>query len=399
MIRLDGWLAAHGARLVRILLLLQICGLAFFVAGAHGIFTKLPDPPTTTDFASFYAAGSLARAGHAPLAYDEAAHRHAEEQAVAPGVDEKRFLNPPPFLLVCAPLATLPYLPAFLLFEALTFALWLALTTRIAGGSVMAAAWLSAIPAVPWALGWGQNSFLSASLMGAGTWLLRTKPLLAGAAFGALCFKPHWGVLIPVALLAARQWRAILGAILSVAVICAAVTACYGVVIWRAYLGMLRGARHAVEIGIQLSGHVDTAGAARLLGMPATLSWLLQLAISLVAAAIVFYAWSRLAERRNPSPEQRAAAYAALVAGTLVAMPFVLFYDLVMAGVAAAWLAQAARLAGWRSGERAWLAIAFLSSLLAFPAAALAHVAVGALCGPILLALAMTRFVKASTKV
>ena len=387
----ETWVTAHLPRLVRLLLALQLAAFAFFVAGTHGAFTRMPDPPTTTDFASFYTAGRLANLGRAPDAYDAAAHARAEAAIIAPGVEEKRFLNPPVFLLVCAPLARLPYLPAFILFELATCLPWLWLTTRIAGGGRFTAMCLASIPAVWWALGWGQNSFLSASLMAAGGLLLPRRPVLAGAAWGALCFKPHFGVLIPVALLAARQWRAILGAGACVAALGALTTACFGLQVWAAFLTMAVHARQAVESGIQLSGHIDPGGAARLAGLAAPASWALQAAVFLLAASATAWAW----RRHPPSDPHHATAQAVLVAATLMAMPFLLFYDLVMAGVAAAWLARAARAEGWRPGEPALLAAAFLASLVAFPSAAMLHLAVGALAAPVLLWVGLRRVAKA----
>jgi hypothetical protein len=386
----DAWIGRNLARIVRALLLLQGLGFIFFILGAHGAFAPMPNPPTTTDFASFYAAGRLANAGTGALAYDTAAHRRAEEAAIAPGVDEKRFLNPPPFLLICAPLAHLPYLLAFVVFEGCTFVVWLLLATRIAGGGAQAAACLAAIPAVWWALGWGQNSFLTGSLMAAGTLLVRRRPLLAGLAFGALCIKPHFGVLIPVALVAGRHWRAILGAGIGVAILSAGSAGLFGTSTWRGFVNMAVHARQAVETGIQLSGHVDLGGAARLLGAAASVSWVLQACLSLAAAIVVAWAWSRT---RGPDTRESsvAAANAALVAGTLAAMPFVLFYDLVMAGVAAAWLARAARASAWRPGEVTALALAFGLSLLAFPAAGLAHLAIGVFAAPIILIFSLAR--------
>ena len=375
--------------ILRVFLLIQICCFGFIVAGTHGAFAPQPVPPTTTDFASFYSAGRLANRGAAPAAYDPAAHRAVEYLVVAPGVEEKRFLNPPVFLLICGPLARLPYLAAFVMFEAATFSVWLALSTHIAGGGSLAALTLACIPSVWWALGWGQNSFLSASLMGAGTLLLRRRPLLAGMAFGVLCFKPHFGILLPVALLAGRHWRAVSGAILSVATLCVLSMAWFGMVTWHAFLVMAQHARATIETGIQLAGHVDTGGALRLLGTAAATSWAVQAAVSAIAAACVAWLWKRAAT--EPSDSCQAVANAGLIAGTLTAMPFVLFYDLVMAGVAAAWLARAARQDGWRPHEPAILAATMLVDLCAYPAAAILHLAIGALVPVALLSLALRR--------
>ena len=385
-----GWFTTNRLRrLLRLILLVQICGFGFMVAGTHGAFAPQPIPPTTTDFASFYAAGRLADRGAVTDAYDPVAHRLVEFQVVAPGVEEKLFLYPPTFLLICGPFARMPYLTAFLLFEALTFALWLTLATRIAGGGAVATMALACIPSVWWALGWGQNSFLSASLMGAGTLFLRRRPWLAGAAFGALCFKPHFGILIPVALVAGRHWRAILGAALSASVLCGLTTACFGVASWQAFFTMALHARTAIESGIQLAGHVDAGGALRLLGAPASTSWLLQAAISTGTAVSVAWLWARSSGSENDS--RQAEANAGLIAGTLAAMPFVLFYDLVMAGVAAAWLARAARRSAWHPIEPFLLVGAALADLLTYPSAALLHVALGTLVAPALLWLACRR--------
>jgi len=374
---------------MRAAILAQVLLFGFFVAGSYNAFTRLPRP-TTTDFASFYAAGKLALSGHAQGAYDVKTHRAMEERVTAPGIDYKYFLNPPPFLLICAPLAALPYLAAFILFELLTFAVWLAVTTRVAGGGSLAALTLTATPAVYWALGWGQNSFLTAALMGLGTMLLRSRPGLAGAAFGALCIKPHFGVLIPLALLCGRHWRAIATAILSVAAMAAFSTIFFGASIWPAFVDMALHARNTIETGkIQFAGHIDPGGAARLIGAEATTGWIIQAVCSLAAACIVAWAW--WPRRIHEASGGEEARMAALVAGTLIAMPFLLFYDLVMATVAAAWLAAAARRTGWRAGEKTVLTVVMGAILLAFPAASLLHLAVGCVVGPALLALAVRR--------
>jgi hypothetical protein len=389
---LDGWLSRDRVRtLARLFLLGQVCAFGFFVAGTHGAFAPQPKPQTTTDFASFYAAGTLADRGRAPAAYDRAVLRATGRQVIEAGIDFNPFLNPPIFLLICAPLAKLPYLAAFVLFEFLTAMVWLIVTTRIAGGGAVSAIALAAIPAVWWALGWGQNSFLSASLMGVGTLLLRRRPWLAGAAFGALCFKPHYGILIPFALLAGRCWRAILGAGLSVGLLAGLTTLCFGTATWAAFLDMAIHARQVVEGGtIAFKGHVDAAGAARLLGVSAGIGWTIQAAVSLSAAGAVAWVWwpSHAGGRPAASDEAR---HAALVAGTLAAMPFLLFYDLVMAGVAAAWLVRAARLRGWRSGEPTALAVLGVVDLVAYPSASLLRVAIGSIVAPWLLQLSVRR--------
>ena len=131
---------------------------------------------------------------------------------------------------------------------------------------------------------------------------------------------------------------------------------------------------------------MDLAGAVRLAGFPASYGWILQAGASAVAAGCVAWAWGRKGGRTVPH-----AANAVLVSATLTAMPFLLFYDLVMAGVAAAWLVRVLGEAGPRRPNLvpAWLAGCMMLSLLAFPLAAAVRLAVGAAVGPILLILAM----------
>src|ERR1700686_936554 len=105
---------------------------AFLVAGTYGLVAPLEEP-TSTDFVSFYAAGSLANAGTPELAYNEAAHHAAEQRATEMGILYNYFYYPPVFLLLCAVLAHLPYLAAFFVFETVTLGLYLLVATAILG--------------------------------------------------------------------------------------------------------------------------------------------------------------------------------------------------------------------------------------------------------------------------
>jgi hypothetical protein len=76
----------------------------------------------------------------------------------------------------------------------------------------------------------------------------------------------------------------------------------------------------------------------------------------------------------------------------MAAMPFLLFYDLVMGSVAAAWLVAAARRSVWLPGEQRLLGLLMIVALLAFPAAGVLHLAIGCLAAPLLLGAALRRF-------
>jgi alpha-1,2-mannosyltransferase len=316
-----------------ILFALQIAGFLFIIAGTHGWIVPL-ERPTTTDFVSFYAAGVLANEGNPALAYDHEAHLAAEERITAAGIAYQFFNYPPVFLLICALLAKLPYLVSFVVFEGATLVLYLLVARRILGdrgGPALVA--LSAFPMVFWNIGLGQNAFLTAGLFGAATLLIDRRPIPAGLLFGMLCYKPQFGLLVPIALAAGGQWRAFAAAGAAVAALVLASLALFGVATWRAFFATLGGSHEIYESGrILFAGMANTFGAARFLGAGASVAYILQAAASLSAAVIVGIVW-----RRNLSLPTRAAT---LAAASLVAAPLALLYDLMLAVIAAAWLVR-----------------------------------------------------------
>lgn len=367
-------------RLAAFAAFLQAAILIFFIAGTHNWLGGNVHA-VTTDYASFYAAGRLADDGHAALAYDHDAHLRAEEAATEPGIKYQYFFNPPPFLLLTAPFALLPYLPSFYLFQALTLCLWLAVGTRIAGGGRTVTLCLLAVPSLWWVLGLGQTSFLTASLMGGACLLLPRRKALAGILFGCLCYKPHLAMLVPVALLAAREWRAFVAAGMTVLAIGVLTTLLYGLPVWTAFLHMAQGSvSGAMDNGrVLFAGRIDPTGAAQAAGVglhAARLLWLVCLAC---AAGLVALVW------RGGSANLRAAALAAC---TPLAVPFALLYDLILCALAACWLVREARETSFRPGERGALAGLLLLDLLAAPKLVDAwHIPAGAAIAPVLLVL------------
>ena len=315
----------------KILLAVEVAFFLFLAAGTYGLIVPLRKP-TSTDFVSFYAAGKLADAGTPALAYDRAAHYAAEERATAPGITYNFFYYPPVFLLLCAALARLPYLTAFVVFEATTLGLYLFVVRRILGergGALLLP--ILAFPPVLWTIGLGQNGFLTAGLFGAATLLVDRRPRVAGVLFGALCVKPHFALLVPLALVAGGRWRAFAAAFASAAGLCLLSLAVFGWHTWHAFLTAAMGSGAVYETGrIPFGGFVTPFGAARLLGFTPSASYAVQAAATLAAAVLVAWVW-----RRDLPLPIRAAS---LVSATLVAVPLALFYDLVLAGVAGVWL-------------------------------------------------------------
>jgi alpha-1,2-mannosyltransferase len=366
------------------LLAVELVVFLFLIAGTHGWIVPL-ERPTTTDFASFYAAGSLADSGTPALAYNEAAHYAAEQQATAPGIEYQFFYYPPVFLLICALFGRLPYLAAFIAFETVSLLLCLLVARRTVyakGATVLLP--LLAFPSVFWTMGLGQNAFLTAALFGGALLLIDRRPMLAGILFGLLCYKPHFGLLIPVALVAGGRWRAFIGAALSGAAMVALSIALFGWHTWQDFFVLASGSHSTYESGrIDLSGFVTLFGGLRLMNVPSEFAYAVQGIGSLAAIALVAVVW-----RCKLSLATRAAA---LAAATLIAVPVALVYDFLLAGIAMAWLVRAGREGGFLPWEKVTLAAIFIAPLLSRNFGTATHVPLAQLALIALLALIARR--------
>jgi alpha-1,2-mannosyltransferase len=359
--------------------------MLFLVLWSHGVVMHL-SRPTSSDFVSFYAAGKLALAGTPALAYDHAAHLLAEQQTgLAAGAVYQHFFYPPVYLLLCAPLALLPYYLAYGVFEALTLALFaLVMRAVLRERGIGWLAPLLAFPAVWWTLGEGQNSFLTAALLGFFTLLIDTRPVRAGLLLGALCYKPHFGLLAPVALLAGRRWAALASATAAVAVLVGASVLAFGGASWQAYLLALADSRQVYESGqIEFSGFITPFGAARLLGWAPATAYALQGVCAVLMAVLVAVVW-----RGRASLAQRAAI---LLVATLLAIPLALIYDQLVALLAIGWLLREAREAGFLAWEKLVLLTVYPLSLLTVLAGMAQHWPFGPLVSLVVLALCIRR--------
>jgi hypothetical protein len=363
-LRDGGWLTPRrAAGWAAVLLICELAGLAFGAAGTHGLIVPL-ERPVSTDFVSFYAAGRLADAGTGWLAYDRTAHYVAEQMATAFGVPYNYFFYPPTFLLICAPFALLPYLVGFGAFQVAGLGACLVAARRIVPGVPLVV--LAAFPAVFWTLGTGQNAGLTAALFAAATLLVDRRPVLAGLLFGALCYKPHFGLLIPVALLAAGNWRALAGAAAAVLAMVGLSIAVFGWATWAAFLHAMAGSGsvyggHAID----LAGLTSPYGAVLVLGGSVWQAGIVQACASAGSAVLVGWVW-----RRQPSLPVRAGV---LLAAVPVATPICLFYDLMLDGVAIAWLVAAGRRFGFPPWTRTLLLAGFALPLVSGNLAGTTH--------------------------
>jgi alpha-1,2-mannosyltransferase len=325
----------------------------------------LSHPPEANDFGAFWTAGRLALHGHAAAAYDWQTHWAAEQAAYGYAVSHHAWLYPPLFLLLMAPLALLPLAISRLVWLGLTLAGYLATIRPVA----MHRAWLPfalAYGGVALTIGFSSNGFLSTALLGGGLMLLERRPILAGALIGALAYKPQLGLLLPVALVAGRYWRATLAAVATVLALAGLTVLLFGADAWLAFRDSLTHTQGGILEGEQGFNMITVYAAVRRLGGAAPLPAVAQAVAALSSAAIVVWAWRRPAPLRLKS--------ALLVALIPLATPFAYNYDLmILALPIGQLLAEAVRSRlDWREQPVLLCAFAFpLVSLLWIPTSVL----------------------------
>jgi alpha-1,2-mannosyltransferase len=216
----------------------------------------------------------------------------------------------------------------------------------------------AAFPAVFVNIGHGQNGFLTAALLGGALQLLDRRPWLAGMLIGLLTYKPQFGVLIPIALLAGGRWRSIGAAVATVAALLALSFATLGGGVWQAFAYSMNFTQTVVleQGGTGWEKIQSVFSAVRMWGATVHAAYAVQLALGLCLAASLAWLW-----RSDAAFELKAAA---LVTGSLLATPYVLDYDLVVLAVAIAYLARYGLARGFRDFEISLLAAAWMVPLL-----------------------------------
>jgi hypothetical protein len=132
---------------------------------------------------------------------------------------------------------------------------------------------------------------------------------------GSLCYKPQFGLLIPLALVAGRHWRALAAASTTVLGLCALTLLAFGPEVWEAFRASLSLTRTVVlEQGNTGWEKIQTLfSAARSLGATVGRAYGVQAVGTLACAALVVLTWRR--------SEDQAARIAVLVAASFSPRP------------------------------------------------------------------------------
>ena len=309
------------------------------------------------DFLVYWAAARAWLEGKLAIVYDIDAFTAYQNVLFAdrfPNVVHFRpFFYPPIWLLMLVPFGLLGVAKAYGAFMTGTMALATAAEVRRDPWG-----WLVVLvsPAAVWVVLAGQNTFLSVALFYGGLQLLARSPVWAGILLGLLSYKPQIWVLVPLALLAARQWRALASMAATVLVLMLASAASFGPAFWLAFLDAAReaaGPRVVEEMFERIFMHMTTLlAAARIVGLPPAVSGLVQTAGALLAMAAVWLSFSRKG--------QSDARIAVLATATFLVSPYTLNYDLLLLMPAAVAMFRLGIADGFRPMERLVLLMLWL---------------------------------------
>jgi arabinofuranan 3-O-arabinosyltransferase len=315
-----------------------------------------------TDFVNVWAAGRLVLDGHPAQAYDWVIQKQVEVALLGQDfIGYFAWHYPPPFLFVASLLAQLPYSVAFIGWVSVSIVPYLVMVRAIVGrpfGLLLAVAF----PMVFNNTLVGQNGFLTAALIGGTLYLMPVRPVLAGICLGLLSYKPQYGLLFPLVLIAASQWTVfVTAAIVAVAMAFASWLA-FGTESWQAFFHWMPMFSQAfLTEGKATWWKLQSIfSLVRYFGGTEALAWIFQWILTASVAVVLALMW-----RSRISYSVKAAA---LATGTLLTTPYLFMYDMMVLAIPVAFLVRIGLARGFRSYELPALgcALALIVSFIFF---------------------------------
>jgi hypothetical protein len=307
--------------------------LALFAAyGATylGIAVARGWPAGFGDSFALWSFGGFLRDHAAITIYDATVLRSAQ---LALGMDPGAiysFPYPPSFLLVVWPLGQLPgwLACAALIVVSLPLYLWATVGRNWRSPALLAAL---AAPTTAIAIVSGQSGFLASALLAGGLRVAAGHPLAGGVLFGLLTYKPQLGLLVPVALVAARLWRAFVIAGVTFILLVVATSVLFGAAIWPSWLASLPAfsRQFAAESSTVLHLMPTVLVALLQLGAVPAMAQPAQWAATATVAAIL---WSLF----RSGPQELAGA--GLLVAAFLATPYAFVYDMPGLATAVIWV-------------------------------------------------------------
>jgi len=298
-----------------------------------------------TDFVNVWAAGKLVLDGHPAQAYDWDIQKQIEVALLGQDfIGYFAWHYPPPFLFVASALAHFPYTVAFIGWVSVSFLPYLAVMRAIVGRSF---GFLLAIgfPMVFNNTLVGQNGFLTAALIGGTLYLIPVRPVLAGICLGLLSYKPQYGFLFPLVLIAASQWKVFFSAgVTAVAMVLVSWLA-FGTESWQAFFHWMPTFSQAfLSEGKATWWKIQSLySLVRYLCGSEAVAWGFHWVLVAAVATCLVVMW-----RSRVSYTVKAAA---LATGTLLTTPYLFMYDMMVLAIPVAFLVRIGLKNGFRPYE------------------------------------------------
>jgi arabinofuranan 3-O-arabinosyltransferase len=346
--------SAIPASLLNVCFVLSVINLSYFPAAyfSHWWIYEPDGLGIPIDFVNVWAAGRLVLEGHPAQAWDWDIQKQVELALLRqdfPGYFAWHY--PPPFLFVAALLAQFPYSAAFIGWVSASLVPYLAMMRAIVGRPF---GWLLAI-AFPMVFNntlAGQNGFLTAALIGGTLYLMPARPILAGICLGLLSYKPQYGLLFPIVLIAASQWTVFFTAAVVAVAMAFASWLAFGTESWQAFFHWMPMFSQAfLSEGKATWWKLQSLfSLVRYLGGTEQLAWACQWVLTASVATVLVVMW-----RGRISYSLKAAA---LAAGTLLTTPYLFIYDMMVLAIPVAFLVRVGLRTGFRPYELPALACA-----------------------------------------
>jgi hypothetical protein len=234
-----------------------------------------------------------------------------------------------------------------------------------------------------------QNGFLTAALLLLGLAYMRSRPMIAGIAFGCLTIKPQLGLLIPLLLAFDRNWRTAAWSAVVAVLLVSLSAALFGIASWSAYLTDTLAYQRSVMTdwyGIFLRMMPTVFGSMRTLSFSPETAATAQLPVTVCAFAAVLWLL-----RREPDRLRRAFT---ITCGTFLVTPYAFNYDMGALAVCAALLAGRAQEPEFGALSRLPIAL-----VAAIPAAVMNLGRAGLPCSPLILAAGLIVLIVAERRV
>lgn len=311
------------------------------------------------DFALFWSATRLGIEEGMAAIWDntrfiDSIHAHFPQSKFAP---DTRFHYPPTILLVLGPLGAMPVTLAYPLMMGVSVSLLLVALLRIIP-DLRTVIFALGTPLILNSLIYGQWSFLFAALMA-----FALIPVARGRAPHPLStalfvMKPTLGLALPLAFIfAPHRWRTMGHVIALVLALILGSAMIYGVEAWVSYGAALSASKHFLMEGLDsLASHSTTLGTVlQFNGMPSAtaraLQWIFTSGILVVVAFVL---------RSSARGDLKASSIAA---GTVLAAPYLMAYDLALLVPAAAFFVRDGMQNGFKTGDRFILALIGIAAM------------------------------------